>query len=104
MQPVLPRGMRLLHWPVLGLQPLAQLVVTKALLTQLLELLPWQVAALPSQATQPWPLARQICPLQAPVQQTCPPPWVPSQASERHAPSAEHTWPSTLRHAPPTNT
>jgi hypothetical protein len=58
-QPVPPRWIKLLQRPVLVLQPLAQLVETKALLTQLRELLPWQLEALPSQATQPWPLARQ---------------------------------------------
>jgi len=87
-QPVLPRGRRLLHWPVLALQPLAQVVVTKALLTQLRELLPWQLEAVPSHATQPWPLARQIWLLQAPLQQTCAPPCVLSQALERQSPSA----------------
>jgi hypothetical protein len=96
--------MRLLHWPVLALQPLAQVVVTKALLLQLRELLPWQLGAPPSHATQPWPLARQIWLLQVPVQQTCAPAWLFSQAPERQSPSAPQVWPSTLRHAPPTNT
>ena len=86
------------------LQPLAQVVLTKALLTQLRELLPWQLEALPSQATQPWPLARQSWPLQAPVQHTCAPPCVGSQAPDRQSPSTPHACPSTRRHAPLTNT
>ena len=88
----------------MALQPLAQVVATKALLTQLRELLPWQLEALPSQATQPWPLARQIWPLHAPLQQTCAPPCVGSQAPERQSPSTPQAWPSTRRHAPLTNT
>ncbi len=100
LQPVLPRPIRLLQRPVLVLQPLPQVVVTKALLTQLRELFPWQLGGPPSHWTQPWPLARQIWPLQAPLQQTWPPAWVPSQALERQSPSPPQLWPSTLRHSP----
>jgi hypothetical protein len=38
--------------------------------------------------------------LQAPVQQTCAPLWVGSQAFERQSPSVAQLWPSTLRQAP----
>jgi len=104
LQPVLPWDMRLLQRPVLALQPLAQVVVRKALLTQLRELPPWQEGGPPSHWTQPCPLARQIWPLQAPLQQTSPLDWVFSQALERQSPSLSQLWPSTLRHWPRTNT
>jgi hypothetical protein len=87
-QPVEPTGMRLLQSPVPALQPFAHAVETKVLFTQARELAPWQVGPPPSHWTQPWPLARQICPLQAPVQQTCPLDWVLSQASVWQSPSA----------------
>jgi hypothetical protein len=92
--------MRLLQRPVAALQPFAQAVETKVLFTHARELAPWQVGPPPSHCTQPWPLARQIWPLHAPVQQTCPLDWVLSQASVWQSPAVAQVCPTGPRHAP----
>jgi hypothetical protein len=48
LQPVLPTGMRLLQSPVAALQPLPHAAKTKALLTHVRELPPWQLGGPPS--------------------------------------------------------